>query len=710
MATTSNGDCCVDLMKGTLVRPVARYPAAVAFDDPLKVAANQVRTSLARNAGTGDTLLTVSDASRIVPQMLLTVDSEILSVSAVDYSTNLLTVIRGFDGTHPACHSAGSVLSANIVAWHHNALAAEITAIEMALGPNLSNITGDGAGSFNSSQYDWAQTIGGNLIVGTNVITLAPVPNGVNGTDAHHWLYISGGTGNPEAVLITGGSAIAGSPSGTVIFACANTHSGNWTIRSASAGIQEVHQVLYTAQAHGAEIRIPAGILNIYAPVTLFIEGLKITGTTRNHANGYLYCPSGVLFDVQAGSVEISGLALRGGAHDGIAAPVGNIAITTTGLQNHLHDLMIDNVYGGIVVTAGLHSKITNIWGRNCAAYLIKLSGGTSPFIDTVTYMTDTPYEVPSEAGIVVNASGAYIYNTDILLARNGILIEPTNADVTWTFIYDARCDMNWHAGVCIRNTTSYKVRGVFIHDLWAASTGFEDAVNFTSLGQALGPNDGIGLIIGEGLGIVNEVVVNGGEMTNNRYQNVKLLAGGNMKLSNLRLTESNQGNGSSIDNVYMSTTERVEIAECEIRAAAAGRTAFRAGITAAAGDLTVRNNRFVGPWSTGPVFYVSPAAVTVDGFNRGMDDTPPVVASAATLTLGAGRFYQITGTTTVSNLQPAYAGRLVILQKTDAGAIIFDTAGNLQSPTGTPGTILTLNTLDTVRCEFWGSKWIIHK
>lgn len=704
----SNGDPCVSLMQGTLVRPVPRYPSSIAGDDPLKVASNRVRTSLARSVASGDTLFTVGDASRIVAQMLLSVDSEIVSVSAI--SGNILTVIRGFDGTQPSAHSAGSILDANIVAWHHNALAAEITAIETALGTNLSNISGTGGGAFISSAYDWAQTIGGNLIIGNNVITLAPVPKGVNGSDVHHWLYISGGTGAAEAVLITGGTAVAGAASGTIIVNCANTHSGAWTIRSATAGIQEVHQVLYTADAHGAEIRIPPGIITLYGPVTLFIDGLRIIGTTRNHATGYIYRASGILFDVQAGSVEIGWLALKGGAHDGIAAPAGNIAITTTGLQNHLHDLMIDNVYGGIELTAGLHSKITNIWGRNCAAYLIKHSGGNSPFIDTVTYMTDTPYEVPSQGGIVINSNGAYIYNIDILLARNGILIEPVNADVTWTFIYDARCDMNWHAGVCIRNTSAYKVRGVFIHDLWAASTGFEDAVLFTSNGLPLGVDDGVGLIIGEGLGIVNEVTVDGGEFLNNRYQNVKIFAGGNMKLSNLRLAGSNQGNATGIDNVYMSTTERVEIAECEIRAATAGRADYRSGICAANGDLTVRNNRFVGPFTSAPVFSVAPAVVTVDGFNRGMDDTPLVVPSASTLTLGPGRFYQITGTTTVSNIQPAYAGRIIILQKTDAGALIFDTSGNLQSPTGTPGTILTLNTLDTVRCEFWGSKWIIHK
>jgi len=70
-------------------------------------------------------------------------------------------------------------------------------------------------------------------------VTLTPVPPGVNGTDSGHYLYISGVTGTAEAVLITGGTAVEGNPSGTVIFTPANNHSGAWTLSSATGGIQE---------------------------------------------------------------------------------------------------------------------------------------------------------------------------------------------------------------------------------------------------------------------------------------------------------------------------------------------------------------------------------------------------------------------------------------------------------------------------------------
>jgi hypothetical protein len=265
MSTTMNDDCCVSLMQGTLVRPIARYPSSIAYDDPLKVAANRVRTSLVRNVGTGDTLFTVSDASRIVAQMLLTVDSEIVSVTSI--SGNILTVVRGFDGTQPQCHSAGSTLEANITAWHHNVLAAEITAIETALGPNLSNIGGSssGPGPFPvNTSFLFTQSPGTTLSPGANVVTLSPVPRGVNGTDLSHYLYISGGTGTPEAVAIVGGTAVSGGASGTLIIQCANAHSGAWTLQSATAGIAEAYHSL---SGNNGTVVIAPGIFRIYAPV-----------------------------------------------------------------------------------------------------------------------------------------------------------------------------------------------------------------------------------------------------------------------------------------------------------------------------------------------------------------------------------------------------------------------------------------------------------
>jgi hypothetical protein len=110
-----------------------------------------------------------------------------------------------------------------------------------------------------------AQAPGGSLTAATPAtVTLTPVPKGVNGADVGHYLYISGGTGTAEAVLITGGTATSGSSSGTVTFTPANSHSGAWTIGSASAGIYEAIKANPFKR-----VFVPAGHYTMRAPLIL---------------------------------------------------------------------------------------------------------------------------------------------------------------------------------------------------------------------------------------------------------------------------------------------------------------------------------------------------------------------------------------------------------------------------------------------------------
>jgi hypothetical protein len=237
-----------------------------------------------------DTSILAANATGIVPNSTVTIDNEKIAICNV--SGNTLTVGksscpnvdgRGFDGTSAASHANGALVSLNIDAWHHNAMKAEVEAIESALGVNLGNVTalipnpmpinkgGTGAqtqsaalaallgssvvavanggtgvsaaqgnGSkiqmagtnsgvagaalcndaggnattsgcvtalpwVNASDYNFAvQSPTGSISAGSNAISLAPCPLGVNGTDTHHWIRLAG-TGTPEAALITGG-------------------------------------------------------------------------------------------------------------------------------------------------------------------------------------------------------------------------------------------------------------------------------------------------------------------------------------------------------------------------------------------------------------------------------------------------------------------------------------------------------------------------
>ena len=212
----------------SLGKPAAAYPGRLATDADLAIAVDRLQTTLGFPLDNVSTVMQVADASQIVANVLLSIDNEIVRVTAAPSGTQV-PISRGFDGTTPAAHAAGAMISGFIDAWHHNSLVSEVEAIENALGPNLSRLPS--SPFVVSTAYDFpAQSPGGSLIVGNNTITLSPVPSGVNGTDQNHYLYVSGGTGAAEAALITGGSAVEGAASGTLIIQCFNNKFGHSTL------------------------------------------------------------------------------------------------------------------------------------------------------------------------------------------------------------------------------------------------------------------------------------------------------------------------------------------------------------------------------------------------------------------------------------------------------------------------------------------------
>jgi hypothetical protein len=238
-----------------------------------------------------------------VANSVVSIDQEIMFVCAA--SGNTLTIGtttvcpstggRGYDGTTAASHALGpcsgtnlaGCVVGNVVAKHHNAMKDEIKAIEQALGPNLANVNLSQPVKYSLNYVFPPQSPGGSLIAGNNTITMTPVPAGVSGTDTNHRLYVSGGTGTAEACLITGGSAVSGSPSGTLIINCANAHSGAWTIQTATAGIQEAAN----QAPNGSTIQLAGGNLDIYAAIYIAFKVTRITGSGPSIVSGTQITP-----------------------------------------------------------------------------------------------------------------------------------------------------------------------------------------------------------------------------------------------------------------------------------------------------------------------------------------------------------------------------------------------------------------------------------
>lgn len=143
-------------------------------------------------------------------------------------------------------------------------------------------------GDLNPDDYDWSQATGGTVVVGANTKTLTPCPAGLAGTDTHHAMRVKNGTGTAETVVITGGTCTSGASTGTVIFTAANTHSGAYTLSSASDGLQEAINLAATG---GKRVTIPLGVttLDEAAPgetATVYIQGpITVTGVD-NSING----------------------------------------------------------------------------------------------------------------------------------------------------------------------------------------------------------------------------------------------------------------------------------------------------------------------------------------------------------------------------------------------------------------------------------------
>lgn len=276
--------------------PPAMYPGAVASNAQLTIAVDRLQTRLASPLSPVSNSMTVADDNAgIIPNCLLTIEDEIVQTQAG--AGNQWQIIRGRDGTIPATHLAGAIVSGFVDAWHHNALVSEVQAIQQTLGPNLSNIATTTGLSVVSTDYKFGPLTsnngvsapGGALGVGNNVLTFATVPKGVNGTDKDHYLWIDNGTGTPEAVLITGGTGRAGQVNGSIIVNCGSAHSGAWTIESASAGIAEA--CVTVGSPLGGFITVPAGQHEMRAPVRVlgytWIQGVGMYNTRLHRTADY---------------------------------------------------------------------------------------------------------------------------------------------------------------------------------------------------------------------------------------------------------------------------------------------------------------------------------------------------------------------------------------------------------------------------------------
>jgi hypothetical protein len=249
----------------------ARYPNAIATNTDLTDLADRAQTTLNGSAmNASQTFATVVSSSKFTTNMIITIDNEQMKICSISPANQLNfgnascpnVDGRGWAGTTATSHQTAVLVSDYFTAYQFKALREEIKAIESTLGTNLSN-----AGvSYFADAKNMAftpLTPGGALANGNNTVTLSLVPPGVNGSDANHWLWVSGGTGTAEPCKVNGGTGVASQVNGQIILACTGSHTNAWTVQSATGGIQEAMQAASTAGGGTALARV--GTYPLYA-------------------------------------------------------------------------------------------------------------------------------------------------------------------------------------------------------------------------------------------------------------------------------------------------------------------------------------------------------------------------------------------------------------------------------------------------------------
>lgn len=226
-----------------------------------------------------------------------------------------------------------------------------------------------------------AQSPGGVLSAGVQAtITLSPVPLGVNGSDANHYLYISGGSGTAEAVLITGGSAVSGAASGTIIFTPANSHSGAWTIASASGGIKEADISVGATRT----VHLGDSVYNAYAPI-IGSDGVSFIGSSVNSARiSRNFAGVGHTLSVSGTGGQVPEVAHILFYVTGVIVSAGYFHLYASGTNAFIHDLNLLDGWGCIFLDGCAQSFISAI-RMSTYAVGIQIGGPTGASGPTIT-------------------------------------------------------------------------------------------------------------------------------------------------------------------------------------------------------------------------------------------------------------------------------------------------------------------------------------
>src|SRR6202162_3594867 len=341
----------------------------------------------------------------------------------------------------------------------------------------------------NSDYIFTPQTPGGSLSAGSNTITLSPVPLGINGTDVHHYVYISSGTGTPEACLITGGTAVSGAASGTIVVTCAYTHTGAWTVSTATSGVQECLQDQHTCVISQGSWQIFAPIFaNVASQANCSLLGLGPQVSVLYRAAGYQ--DDIILFDETANGglgMTLKDFTIENGGIPVFNNTAGN-AINikqNTQVSSRIYNVRIHNGYNGLnlagtgnvvgLIVDGLEYVQDGSYAASYASNAAIICGSSSAsvadtILSNIRIWCDLTQSNPLVFGVVLNGvDGLNICNSAKLNAQVGLYFNASSRSLTNIYAVNLTLDGFSNRGMLFSG--SHTISNVSI--LGGAITGY---------------------------------------------------------------------------------------------------------------------------------------------------------------------------------------------------------------------------------------------
>ncbi len=542
------------------------------------------------------------------------------------------------------------------------------------------------SGLSTASFFAAAQTPGGALTAATPAtITLAPCPAGVNGADAGHYLYVSSGTGTAESVLVTGGTCTSGAATGTVVFTPANSHSGAWTIQSATAGIQECLQFVGTL----GSCVIPVGLNQTYGPINFTANNQSLLGYGRT--------VSLIRANFNSGNIVVDGTCTSGtctGYNFVVMKDFGTLRVNGYGT--------LPTSGNSISVWGAAHVQLQNLYLRhnyNAIDTLGNCTAGASLGNCSLVYMRDIQMEGVANIGVI----GFQGTSDNLVYTVGAGAIQSGTYTVTYTPLYEI--ELLFADGTQFTNTLigglTQNGGSAIISAPPACTNCRVGLVRFDTL-QVDGWTPTPAVILGgtaDGSGFATsgftcshcDFSTSGGNTSpafkvNTASTNIEILNSTFVNLTGKVFdTDSSFITNAVFSNNLMSAVGNGEpamtlaggtnwnISGNQWNNGGGGTPTYDLEITGVINGLNVSDNGFFG-FTTGALHITSIPVNAVFSDNV-LPDSPIAVASASSITLPIGYDnFTISGTTGVNTIVNLYEGRKVTMLTTD-GPVLF-TAG----------------------------------